>query len=87
MAPVLVGAYQSPRPVEERPGDFLGEQLFAEFHEVVFGAAHPTTDSLQQQVFERGFVERASDRGTQRAHELVGSEFEIAGAMSVESAG
>lgn len=42
---------------------------------------------MQQQVFERGFVQWTAERGTQRPHELVGSQFEIAGAMSVERAG
>ena len=47
VAPVLVRAHQSPCPMKERSGDFLGEQLFPELHKVVFGASHPTSDSLQ----------------------------------------
>ncbi len=74
-------------PWKSAPAISWANSCSPEFHQVVFGAAHPNPDSLQHQVFERGFVERAAERGTQRAHELVGSEFEITGAVSDESAG
>src|ERR1700677_122427 len=86
MTSVLVGAHQLPCPMKERSGNFLGEQLFPELHKVVFGASAPTPDSLQDQVFERHLLEGTAERGTQRSHELVRSEFEFARAVSVERA-
>src|SRR5271154_4829958 len=73
--------------MKERSGDFLGEQLFPELHKVVFGASYPTPDSLQKKFFECLLGKGTTERGTHRSHELIGSEFEIARAVSVERAG
>src|ERR1700722_9884814 len=73
--------------MKEPAGDSLGEQLLPEFHQVVFGASHPTPDSLHQKVFERRFSKGTAEHGSHRSHELIGSEVEVAGTVSVERAG
>ncbi len=73
--------------MEQRTGDFLGEQLLPEFQQLVVGAAHPTPDPLQHQVFEGGFVEGAAERSAHCADKLVGSQFEVASAVRDQSVG
>src|ERR1700722_15486527 len=73
--------------MKEPSGDSLGEQLLPEIHQVVFGASHPTPDSLHQKVFECLFGKRTAEYGSHRSHELIGSEVEVARTVSVERAG
>src|ERR1700722_1387447 len=73
--------------MKEPSGDSLGEQLLPEFQQVVFGASHPTPDSLHQKFFECLFSKGAAEHGSHRSHELIGSEVEVARTVSVERAG
>src|ERR1700678_2454341 len=73
--------------MKEPSGDSLGEQLLPELPQVVFGASHPTPDSLHQKVFECLLSKGTAERGSQRSHKLIGSEVEVARTVSVERAG